>query len=121
MDGHVHFISYRAAERFWSRFGIDDLVGSAKFGVQLQTNVVNRLATPIPDEGIFFQDDLSRDTVDCVTQSLDGRIDVTFFSEHEDHDQVDFSFLFKVFVKRNEIPVLIKISKFRNTSLIKRD
>jgi hypothetical protein len=84
------------------------LIDSAEFRVQFQTDVVNRLSTLGPNECIFLQDDLSRNTINGISQSLDGRVDMALFSEDKDHDQVDFSFLLKFFVKGNEILVLRK-------------
>ena len=79
------------------------MVNSAKFGVELQADVVDLLSAFVVDESIFFEDDLGRDAEDGVAQSLDSRVYVALFARHQDHDQVDFSFLFEIFVERNEI------------------
>ena len=67
---------------------VNDLVDSSQLGVDLQTDVVNGLRALGANGRVLPEDNLRRDPIDCVAQSLDARVDCVVLHGHDDHDHV---------------------------------
>ena len=82
---------------------MNNLVDSSQLGIDLKADVVDCLGALWADGGVLLEDNLRRDAVERVTQSLDAGVGGGVLHWHDDHDHVRLPRLGKLLVQSHKL------------------